>query len=45
MPAEFESCVRNGGRVRTKSLKDGKYLHVCYLRGKSYDGEVKTKKS
>jgi len=43
MPAAFDSCVKNGGRVRTKSLKDGKYIHMCFLGGKSYAGEVKSK--
>jgi len=43
MPADFDRCVKNGGRVRTKSLKGGKYMHICFLKGKSYAGEVKTK--
>lgn len=44
MPKDFDNCVKNGGRVRTKKLKDGKYIHVCFLNGKSYAGEVKEKK-
>jgi len=45
MPAAFDACVKNGGRVRTKSgLKGGKYLHICYKGDKSYAGEVKKKK-
>lgn len=45
MPAVFDRCAKNKkGRVRTISLPDGKYLHVCYLNGKSYRGEVKKKK-
>ena len=44
MPEAFERCVKNGGKVITKTLKGGKYLHICYLNGKSYAGEVKTKK-
>jgi len=44
MPEAFDACVRNGGRVRTKKLKGGKYMHICFLKGKSYPGEVKTKK-
>jgi len=45
-PADFENCVRGGGRVRTIAVKGekDKYMHVCYLNGKSYPGEVKTKK-
>ena len=45
MPAAFEACVRKGGRVRTKSLSEGRYMHVCFLKGKSYAGEVKKAKS
>jgi len=44
MPAGFEKCVRNGGRVRTKKLSGNKYQHVCFLKGKSYAGHVKTRK-
>jgi len=43
-PQAFESCIKRGGRVRTKSLKGGKYLHICILNGKSFAGEVKEKK-
>jgi len=45
MPKAFENCVKNGGRVRTKSLSDGRYMHICFLNGKSYAGEVKTSQS
>ena len=45
MPQPFENCVKNGGRVRTKKLKDGKYIKICYLDGKSYAGEVKSSKT
>ena len=44
MPRAFKSCVRKGGRVRTKKLRGGKYIHICFLKGKSYAGEVKRKK-
>jgi len=43
MPKAFDDCVKAGGRVRTKSLTGGRYIHVCYFHGKSYAGEVKTK--
>lgn len=43
MPKEFEQCVKNGGRVRTKTLSQNRYMHICFLNGKSYAGEVKTK--
>jgi len=43
MPKEFEDCVKNGGRVRTISPKEGTYIHVCYPKGggKPVSGEVK----
>lgn len=44
MPKQFEACVKAGGRVRTKKLKDGKYIKLCFINGKSYPGEVHTKK-
>ena len=44
MPKAFEDAIRKGARVITKTLKGGKYLHIAYLNGKSYAGEVKTKK-
>jgi len=45
MPAGFNKCVKNGGRVRTKELSGGRYMHICFLNGKSYAGEVKKKKT
>jgi hypothetical protein len=45
MPVAFDRCVANGGRIRTKDVGKDKYLHICFLKGKSYAGEVKTKKS
>ena len=35
-PAEFETCVKNGGRVRTKDMGDGKFMRICFLNGKSF---------
>lgn len=44
MPESFDICVSGAGRVITKKLKGGKYMHICYDRnGKSHAGEVKTK--
>jgi len=53
MPADFEACVKRGGRVRTVSgpnkkfgLKAGEYVNFCFDKGKggkSFRGEVKTK--
>lgn len=45
MPKDFENCVKNGGKVRTKKLKNGKYINICYdKQGNSFSGEVKTRK-
>ena len=44
MPKAFEECVKSGGRVRTMNLKGGRYMYVCFKDGKSYAGEVHTKK-
>jgi len=44
-PASFDKCVKDGGRVRTKKVGKDKYMHICWLDGKSYTGEVKTKKA
>lgn len=43
MPKAFETCVKNGGKVRTKTLPGGKYMKICILNGKTYAGEVHTK--
>lgn len=44
MPAKFNRCVSAGGRVRTKKLSGGRYIHFCFKGGKSVAGEVKRKK-
>jgi len=44
MPKGFENCVKGGGRVRTVKPSAGKYMPVCYSKGKSHVGEVKTTK-
>ena len=41
MPQSFDNCVSKGGKVITKKITPSKYIHVCYLNGKSYSGEVK----
>ncbi len=45
MPAAFDRCVKKGGRVITKLIGTDRYIHICYLDGKAFPGEVKTKKS
>lgn len=44
MPKDFEMCVSQGGRVRTKKMGKSKYMHMCFRDGKSYAGEVKIKR-
>ena len=44
-PEAFTDCVNKGGKVRTKTLSNGRYIHICFLNGKSYAGEVKTKQA
>ena len=44
MPAKFDACVAQGGRVRTIKLGGRKYKHVSFAGGKSYAGHTKTKK-
>ena len=44
MPAAFNKCVKQGGRVRTKSMSGGKYLHLCFKNGRSFAGYVKKRK-
>ena len=42
MPIGFDECVAEGGRITTKKLSNGRYMHICYDKaGKSYAGEVK----
>ena len=46
MPAGFDKCVREGGRVRTKKVGKNKFMHICWDKaGNSHAGEVKTKKA
>jgi len=45
MPADFDRCVKEGGRVRTIKLKGNRYMHVCYdKKGDAHPGHIKTKK-
>ncbi|HRF71121.1 MAG TPA: hypothetical protein PKV66_06800 [Candidatus Pelethenecus sp.] len=45
MPAKFDACVSGGGKVRTMKMKGNKYRHTCFIDGKMFMGNVKTKKS
>jgi len=42
MPKGFNDCKKNGGKIVTKKLSNGKYMHICYdKKGKAHPGEVK----
>ena len=41
MPKPFENCVAAGGRVRTRVLPGGRYVHICFRGKHSYAGHVK----
>ena len=44
MPADFEKCQAEGGKIRRKSLSDGRFINICYDKnGKSHAGEVHEK--
>jgi len=44
-PRDFIQCVKSGGKVVTKKLKNGKYIHLCKTKsGKWTSGEIKKKK-
>lgn len=40
MPRAFERCVKCGGRVRTKQLSRGRYIHICFKGHRSFASEV-----
>ena len=33
MPENFMRCQAAGGKIRTKKLSGGKYIHICYPKG------------
>jgi len=39
-PAAFDQCVAEKGRVRTITLKNNRFMKICYKDGKSHAGEV-----
>jgi hypothetical protein len=43
MPADFDKCVKGGGKVRTINVGDDKYMRICILDGTTHHGEVKKK--
>ena len=45
MPADFDKCVDEGGRVRTMKVKGGRFMRICFDKaGKSHAGEVRKTK-
>ena len=45
MPEGFLECQKAGGRIRTITLKGGRYMRVCYDKNnKSHAGEVRQAK-
>ena len=46
MRKDFENCVKNGGRVRVKQLKNNKSIKICYDKeGNSFSGGITVGKS
>lgn len=45
MPKDFERCYKSGGKVVTKKLSGGRYIHLCKDSKGWHSGEVKKKKS
>lgn len=43
MPADFDACQKGGGKIRTIDVGNGKYAHVCILKGKTHMGEIREK--
>ena len=45
MPSDFNNAVAAGGKVETKQMSGGRYMHIVYGKdGKSYPSEIYTKK-
>jgi hypothetical protein len=45
MPADFDACRAEGGKIRTIKVNPTQYMHICIdAQGKSHEGEVKTVK-
>ena len=45
MPADFDKCIQDGGKVVTINPKKGRYLNICYDKnGKAHPGKVKKNK-
>lgn len=44
MPAGFDKCLKEGGKIKTRTIGKIKFQRICIIDGKSFPGEVKTKK-
>ena len=44
-PQSFNECVKANGKMVTKKLSGGRYMHICFKDGKSFAGEIKEKKA
>jgi putative hemolysin len=45
MRKDFENCIKNGGRLRIKQLKNNKSIRICYDKeGNSFSGGITTNK-
>lgn len=41
----FSDCVKNGGKVKTKQLKNNKFIRICYdNEGNSFASPIRTNK-
>jgi hypothetical protein len=41
MRKDFEECIKNGGRLRIKQLKNNKSIRICYDKeGNSFSGGI-----
>ena len=44
MPKAFLKCVKSGGRVRTKSLSNKRYMKVCFSGDRTFSGHQRKAK-
>lgn len=44
MPKAFDKCIKDNGRIRTRTLSKGRFQRLCFIGGKSFAGEIKKKK-
>lgn len=44
MPAGFLKCYKNGGKIKTKKISKNRYMRICILNKKVYEGKIEKKK-